>query len=151
VGIALLGEQNKNFKILRNFALVLGISVVAGLCLITLTPLSFIWFNKVSGLSLELTKFARFPAQILSVLPGLTVLISLQRAILVKNSKTTAITIATSIEVLTIFTLLSISTVVFNLIGAIAAALAIMTGRLFANGYLFFPSKKVLRNDLKNI
>ncbi|MEE8603922.1 MAG: hypothetical protein V3S65_01000 [Candidatus Aminicenantaceae bacterium] len=151
VGIALLGEQNKNFKILRNFALVLGISVVAGLCLITLTPLSFIWFNKVSGLSLELTKFARFPAQILSVLPGLTVLISLQRAILVKNAKTTAITIATSIEVLTIFTLLFISTVVFNLIGAIAAALAIMTGRLFANGYLFFPSKKVLRNDLKNI
>jgi len=151
VGIALLGEQNKNFKILRNFALVLGISVLAGLCLITLTPLSFIWFNKVSGLSLELTKFARFPAQILSVLPGLTVLISFQRAILVKNAKTTAITIATSIEVLSIFTLLFISTVVFNLIGAIAAALAIMTGRLFANGYLFFPCKKVLRNDLKNI
>ena len=150
VGIALLGEQNKNFKILRNFALVLGISVMAGLCLITLTPLSFIWFNKVSGLSLELTNFARFPAQILSVLPGLTVLISFQRAILVKNAKTTAITIATSIEVLTIFTLLFISTVVFNLIGAIAAALAIMTGRLFANGYLFIPCKKVLRNDFKN-
>lgn len=147
VGIALLGEHNKNFKILRNFALVLGSSVVAGLCLITLTPLSFMWFNKVSGLTLELTNFARFPAQILSVLPGLTVLISFQRAILVKNAKTTAITIATSIEVLTIFTLLFISIVVFNLIGAIAAALAIMTGRLFANGYLFFPCKKVLQKD----
>ena len=145
VGIALLGEHNKNFKILRNFSLTLGISVVAGLCIITLTPLSFVWFNKVSGLTLELTNFARFPAQILSVLPGLTVLISFQRAILVKNAKTTAITIATSIEVLTIIFLLFTSIVVFNIIGAIAAALAIMTGRLIANGYLFFPCKKVLQ------
>ncbi len=147
VGIALMAEQNKNFKILRNFALTLGISVVAGLCLITLTPLSFIWFNKVSGLTLELTNFARFPAQILTVLPGLTVLISFQRAILVKNDKTTAITIATSIEVLTIFSLLFITTVLFNFVGAIAAALAIMMGRLFANGYLLFPCKKVLQKD----
>jgi hypothetical protein len=144
VGIALLGAQNKNFKILRNFALILGFSVVAGLCLITLTPLSFVWFNKVSGLSVELTNFAGIPARILSVLPGLTVLISFQRAILVKKEKTTPITIATSIEVLTIFLLLVVSIVVFNVIGAIAAALAIMAGRLAANGYLFFPCKKVL-------
>jgi hypothetical protein len=147
VGIALLGEHNKNFKILRNFALVLGFSVVAALSLVTFTPLSFVWFNKVSGLTLELTNFARTPAQILSVLSGLTVLISYQRAILVKNEKTTAITIATSIEVLTIFLLLFISTVVFNFIGAIAAALAIMTGRLFANSYLFIPCAKVLRKN----
>ena len=145
VGIALLGEHNKNFKILRNFAMILGFSVVAALSLVTFSPLSFVWFNKVSGLSLELTNFARIPAQILSVLPGLTVLISFQRAILVKNAKTTAITIATSVEVLMIFLLLFISTVVFNFIGAIAAALAIMTGRLFANGYLSYPCKNVLR------
>ena len=124
--------------------MMLGFSVVVGLCLITLTPLSFVWFNKVSGLSLELTNFASTPAQILSVLPGLTVLISFQRAILVKKEKTTPITIATSIEVLTIFLLLVLSTVVFNMIGVIAAALAIMTGRLAANGYLFFPCKKAL-------
>lgn len=151
VGIVLLGEHNKNFKILRNFALILGFLVVVALCLITFTPLSFVWFNKFSGLTLELTNFARFPAQILSVLPGLTVLISFQRAILVKNAKTTAITIATSIEVLTIFSLLFMTTVLFNFIGAIAAALAIMTGRLFANGYLFFPCKKILQKDLKKM
>ncbi len=145
VGIALMGEQNKNFKILRNFALLVGFSVAAALSLITLTPLSFVWFNKISGLTLELTHFARFPAQILSVLPGLTVLISLQRAILVKNEKTTAITIATSVEVFTIFLVLFTMTVLFHFVGAIAAALAIMTGRLFANGYLFFACKKALK------
>jgi hypothetical protein len=147
VGIALLGKKNKNFKILRDYATILGLSVIAGLCLITFTPLSQVWFNKVSGLSLELTNFARIPARILSVLPGLTVLISFQRAILVKREKTTPITIATSIEVLTIFILLAAFTVGFNIIGAVAAALAIMTGRLVANGYLFFLCNKVLKRE----
>lgn len=146
VGIALIGKNNTHFQALRNYALILGFSLVAGLCLITFTPLSFVWFNKVSGLTLELTQFARFPAQILSILPGLTVLISLQRAILVKNEKTTAITMATSIEVLTIFCLLFVMTVLFHFIGAIAAALAILTGRLLANVYLFFPCKKALQS-----
>jgi hypothetical protein len=144
VGIALMGEQNKNFKILRNYAAILCFSVIAGLCLITFTPLSQVWFNKLSGLSLELTNFARIPARILSVLPGLTVLISFQRAILVKKEKTTPITIATSIEVLTIFLLLAATTVVFGLIGAVAAAISIMIGRLAANSYLLFPCKKAL-------
>jgi hypothetical protein len=144
-GIALLGENNRHFKTLRNFALFLGFSVVATLSLITFTPLSFVWFNKISGLTLELTNFARFPARILSMLPGLTVLVSFQRAILVKNEKTASITIASSIEVFTIFFALFTMTVLFNCIGAIAAALAIMTGRLFANGYLFLPCKKVLQ------
>lgn len=147
VGIVLLGNRNKNFQVLKNFSSILGLSVVAALCFITFSPLSFIWFNKVSGLSLELTEFSRLPARMLSLLPGLTVLISFQRAILVKHAKTTAITIATSVEVLTIFSLLFLTTVFYNFIGAIAAALAIIAGRLGANGYLFFPCKKVLAQD----
>jgi hypothetical protein len=143
-GIALLGEKNENFKMLRNFALLLGISVIGALSLITLTPLSYIWFHKVSGLSLELTQFARLPAQILILLPSLTVLISFQRALLVKNEKTTPITIATSIEVVTIFTILFVAIAVFNPIGAIAASIAFVIGRFCANTYLFIPCKKAL-------
>jgi len=145
VGIALLGEKNENFKMLRNFALLLGISVIGALSLITLTPLSYIWFHKVSGLSLELTQFARLPAQILSLLPSLTVLISFQRALLVKNEKTTPITIATSIEVVTIFAILFVAIAVFNPIGAIAASIAFVIGRFCANTYLFIPCKKALK------
>jgi hypothetical protein len=144
VGIALMGENNKHFKMLRNFAAFLGIAVVVALSLITFTPLSYFWFNKVSGLSLELTQFARLPAQILSLLPGLTVLISFQRALLVKNERTTPITIATSIEVVAIFTILFVTIAVFNPVGAIAAALAYFLGRLCANIYLFNPCKKAL-------
>ena len=145
VGIALMGGNNRNFKMLRNFALFLGIAVVLGLSLITFTPLSHIWFHKVSGLSLELTQFARLPVQILSLLPGLTVLISFQRALLVKNERTAPITIATSIEVAAIFTILFVAIGVFNPVGAIAAALAYVLGRLCANIYLFRPCRKALR------
>lgn len=145
VGIALMGENNRHFKMLRNFAASLGIAVVLALSLITFTPLSYIWFHKVSGLSLELTQFARLPAQILSILPSLTVLISFQRAILVKNEKTTPITIATSIEVVAIFTILFVAIGVFNPVGALAAAIAYVLGRLSANLYLFNPCKKAIR------
>ncbi|MGB6865707.1 MAG: hypothetical protein WBE11_08425, partial [Candidatus Aminicenantaceae bacterium] len=87
---------------------------------------------------------ARLPAQILSLLPSLTVLISFQRALLVKNEKTTPITIATSIEVVTIFTILFVAIAVFNPIGAIAASIAFVIGRFCANTYLFIPCKKAL-------
>ena len=43
VGIALLGEYKSYYK-LRNFAFVLGVTVVTGLGLISFTPLSDIWF-----------------------------------------------------------------------------------------------------------
>jgi hypothetical protein len=144
VGIALMGENNKNFKMLSNFAMALGIAVVLALSLITFTPLSYIWFNNISGLSLELTNFARLPAQIVSLLPGLTVLISFQRAILVKSEKTAPVTIATSIEVVAIFAILFVAIAVFNPIGAVAAATAYVSGRLCANIYLLKPCKKAL-------
>ena len=145
VAIALLGEKNEEFKPLRNFATILGIIVVSLLFIVTFTPLSVIWFNKVSGLSLELTKFAILPARILTIIPGLTVLISFQRAILVNNEKTTPITLATSLEVIIIFITLFFTIEFWNLVGAAAATIAMVIGRLSANVYLFWPGAKVLK------
>ena len=147
VGIALLEKNNKAFKPLRNFAFGLGIVLVCLLSLITLTPFSNIWFHKISGLSSGLAIFAKFPAQIATLLPGLTVLISLQRALLINNKKTKPITIASSIEVIGIFIILFVTIVAFNLIGAIAAIAALVVGRLFANGYLVWPCLKVLKRE----
>jgi hypothetical protein len=147
VGIALLGKNNQTFKPLRNFAFGLGIVLVGLLSFITLTPFSYIWFHKISGLSTELTIFAKFPAQIAILLPGLTVLISLQRALLINNKKTKPITIASSIEVICIFIMLLVTIVTFNLIGAIAAVAALVAGRLLANGYLVWPCLKVLKRE----
>jgi len=151
VSIALLGENNEGYRPLRNFAVLLGFGVTAALSIVALTPLSFLWFHKISGLSLELTGFAVLPTKILTVIPGLMVLISFQRAIMVNNRKTKHVTIATSIEVLTIIVLLSISIRHLNWVGAIAAALSVVIGRLMANTYLFFPSFRMRRGPAQNM
>ncbi len=146
VAIALLGEKNEGYRPLRNFAVLLGVIVVSLLFIVNFTPLAFIWFHRISGLSLELTKFAIFPAQILTIIPGLTVLISFQRAILVNHKKTTPITIATGLEISIIFLSLFLTIKGFNLVGAVAAAIALVVGRLSANGYLFWPGSKILKS-----
>jgi hypothetical protein len=145
VGIALLGPKNKNYIVLRNFAIKLGITVVGSLAAISLTPLSTIWFNIISGLSKELTQFSILPTQIMTILPGLTVLLSFQRSLLISNNKTAPITIATAIEVLTIITILFMNIKFFDFIGIIAATCAFVLGRLLANLYLFFPYYSILK------
>jgi hypothetical protein len=147
VGVALLGRKNENYLLLRNFAIILGISVVLILSIIAFTPLSAVWYLRVSGLSEGMTSFAILPTQILAILPGLTVLLSFQRSLLVNNKKTTHITVATVIEVITIVTILFIAIYWFDLIGIIAAALALLTGRLLANSYLFIPYFTILENQ----
>ena len=135
--VALLGKKNQNYIPLRNFALVLGTVVVGSLSLIAFTPLADTWFRYVAGLSGELTHFAYLPTQIVAILPGLTVLISVQRGILVNNKKTGPITWATIIEVGIIIAVLFISITYMDAIGAVAPACAFTIGRLIANLYLF--------------
>ena len=99
VVIALLGENTENYKILRKFAVILSIGLVGVLLIIAFTPLAYIWFNDVSGLSIELTVFSIIPLKIMAIFPMLTVLISFQRALLVDARKTKYITFATIIRI----------------------------------------------------
>ncbi len=146
VSIALLGENDKGYPCLRKFAVILGISATGGLALIGFTPLAMVWFHDISGLTQELTRFSLTPARILSLLPGLSVLLSFERSIMVNHETTKHITIATAIEILSIFTLLMISIQGLFLVGAIAAAISMSSGRLLANVYLLFPCARALRN-----
>ena len=146
VGIALLGKNNEGYKPLRNFAALLGLAVTGGLAIMAFTPLSYIWFHSISGLSMELNRFAILPTRILTLLPGLMVLLSFQRSVLVNSRETKPITLGTGIEVLSIVTLLLI-TIKLGMIGAIAAALSLFIGRLFANVYLFGPYSRVLKRE----
>ncbi len=147
VGIALMGKGNENYRLLRNFALFLGLTLVSVLALISITPLSSIWYHLVSGLSLELTQFAILPTQILTIIPGLTVLLSFQRSLLVVHKRTKHVTIATLMEVSTILTVLLITIKFLNFIGVIAAAIAFIIGRSMANSYLFGPYFSVLKSE----
>jgi len=134
--ITLMGESRANDQLIKKFALSLGIGLSGLLVFTAFTPLSRIWFAVVSGLSEELTNLALKPLMIMSIFPATTVLISFQRAILVKSGRTSPITTATVIEVIAILAVLYIGVVQLSMIGALAAVSAFVFGRLSANAYL---------------
>ncbi len=146
VFIALLGKKGEGYYMLRNFGLLVGSLSVLILMMITVTPLSKIWFHYISGLSIELTQLSVLPAIIVSVLPGLTFLISVQRAIQVYVRNTSPLTLATVIEVISIIVVLFIGIKIFYLVGVLAAAIAYVTGRILANIYLIKPNRKAVKN-----
>jgi len=136
VNIALIGEKKQNYKMLRNFAVILGFGVLLGLSFIAFSPLARLWFRKVSGLTQELTSLSYLPLKILVLLPVLTIWISFQRGILVHARNTKPITAATSIEFLTIIIVLYVTVLHIRIPGVIAAAGAYLIGKLLANLYL---------------
>ena len=131
--IALLGDHMEHYRPLRNVACTLAIVTSVCLAVIAYSPLSFLWFYDVSGLSIGLTEFAIPPLQILVLLPALSVLLSFQRALLVNARTTKVITSATAIEVAGIAMVLWIAIHYFNAIGVMAAVTAIVLGRICAN------------------
>lgn len=133
VAIAVLARDGGSHRLVVRFAAWLsGLSALA-MALIVYTPLSMVWFRSVSGLSAELTAFALTPARILVLLPALSVMLSLQRAILVHGRNTAPITWATGLEIAGIVAALWLGTTGLNLVGATAAAIAFIAGRLLCN------------------
>jgi len=76
----------------------------------------------------------------MSFFPAMTVLISFQRAVLVKSGNTKSITLGTSIEFATIVLLMLFFIHGTNFWGAISATIAFVMGRIFACLYLMIPS-----------
>ena len=135
VGIALMGQKSGYYK-LRNFAIGIAVSVVAGVSIISFTPLSMIWFQKVAGLSLQLAEFSILPLMLYTIFPATTAWINFQRSLLVYSRNTKPITYATIIEVLGITITLFITIKFLSVFGVIAAVVAYTLGRLCSNIYL---------------
>lgn len=136
VVIALIGDEHEGYSALRRFGLLLGLGVAVGLSLIAWTPLAGVWFRDVSGLTDELAAFALIPTRILAIIPGLTAILSFQRAVLVMRNTTNGITWATIIEVVGVLLVMWVAISFFDVVGAIAAAAALLIGRIGANLYL---------------
>ncbi|MCL7963950.1 MAG: hypothetical protein M8858_00865 [marine benthic group bacterium] len=145
--IALMGERHEHAPELARFGLGLGLAASAGLGLIALTPLAYVWFGTISGLTPELTTLALTPTRVLVPLPAISVLLSYQRAILIKERRTKPITVATAIEVGGIALLFMLSAWGFGLIGVTSAFVAFVGGRLASNLYLAPYSIRVLRHE----
>jgi len=136
VVVALLDQERKYFSQIRNFAVLIATVTVLGLAGIAYTPLGLVWLIDVSGLAPELANFALFPIKILAVFPALSVLLSLQRGTLIHSHQTPPITRATLLEVTTVGIVLTVGIHLFDLIGATAAAIAILSGRIVGNAWL---------------
>ena len=147
--ITMLGSKKEDDRVVYRFATVLGLLLASGLIITAITPLSNLWFSKVSGLSPELTGLALTPLLIMGLFPASTVLISMQRAVLVKSGSTSPITIATIIEVLTIITVLYIGIIHLSAIGVTAAASAFLSGRIAANIYFYFSIRRQRKDGVR--
>jgi hypothetical protein len=145
VVIALMGERFDHLRGILIFAAGLAATVTGGMVLITWTPLSGFWFGTVSGLDPQLTSFALVPARILSVLPALSVVLSVQRALLVVGRRTEAITGATLIELLGIAGFLWLCIHELGLPGATCAGIAYLGGRVLSNTFLMRPIAQLLK------
>ncbi len=144
VVIALIGDKFEYAPQIKSFAIKLA-SITAGtLIIIAFSPLRDLWLEGVSGLSQSLAVFARLPLMIMSFFPAMTVLISFERAILVKNKHTKTITIGTATEFISIIIVLGICIKYFDLVGAVAATISFVIGRMAACAYLFPPVLKAL-------
>jgi hypothetical protein len=136
VNIALIGKGKQNYRVLRNFAVFLGLLVTILITALALTPLADLWLVNVSGLSTELANLSYLPLKIMILLPAFTVLLNFQRSSLIINGTTGPISKATAIELITIIVVLLICVVFLNLIGVVAASLAFIAGKGLSNIYL---------------
>ena len=143
--IALMGEKKEGLKSLLIFAVSLSVILVSVLGLIAFTPLADFWFVTVSGLSESLSEFARLPLMIMFFFPALSVLISVQRGILVSDKNTKPVTMGTTTEFLIIVVTLIILVNFLDLEGAVAATIAFVAGRLAANIYLMSSTSRSMK------
>jgi O-antigen/teichoic acid export membrane protein len=145
VVIALAGEDKGNLNRLLKFAFSLALILVSILGLFAFTPLADFWFITVSGLSIALAEFSRLPLMILFFIPALTILISIQRGLLVLSKNTKPVTIGTTTEFVTIVITLLILINFLDVVGAVAAAVGFVIGRIAANYYLMKPTFRVVK------
>jgi hypothetical protein len=145
VAVALAGrDPRREARIARVAFELAGVSVLA-LGGVLFTPLGFAWFTTVSGLPPSLAAFAIWPARVLALVPALDYVLGLQRAMLVLARQTRIITAATAVEALAIAAVLTAGVGLLDMVGATAAAAAVLAGRL--SGNLFLVARTSVRGD----
>lgn len=136
VAVALTGLRREHEPEIRRVSRLIGGVASAVLALVALTPLSRVWFESLSGLTPAMASFVIGPVRLLLILPALEYLLAVQRSSLILARRTRLVTIGTAIEALGISLTLAVCVGVIDMIGAVAAAIALMVGRVAANVFL---------------
>lgn len=141
VGIALAGGGEAQERAVKHTAGWLAIGASLALSIVAFTPLEVVWFQRISGLSRELAAFVVWPVRVLVLFPALEYLLSIQRARWILSHRTGVITLATAIEAGGLAVALLIGIGWSLMAGAVVGAIAMVTGRLAANLYLYMRSR----------
>ena len=136
VVVALTGRHGERAAEIRRATGFLGTAASGGLALVSLTPLADVWFHSVAGLSPGMAAFAIAPVRVLLLLPALEYLLAYQRGRLILERRTRVVTGGTAIEALGIAAMLAVCVGPLDLVGVLAAAVAMMVGRAGANAFL---------------
>jgi len=147
--IALVGDRFEKFSPMRNFALLLFFSVFCSFSLVVFTGLVTIWYRDICGLSPDLAHFALAPTKILIVLPALEVVMSFQRGLMVAGLTTKPVTLGALIEIVAIVFTLNLAIHSFSMVGALAAAMALVAGRACSILFLLYPNYVLFRTIRK--
>lgn len=143
VGVAYLGMDRTSYPALRKVGQWIVIATTVTLVAITASPLLDLVYGGIYGLNADLVQFARIPTMLLTVLPAVAVLYSLQRSVLIAAHRTLVVTVSTVLELVTICLVMILAINVTPWTGAIAAALAMSVGRVAANSYSAVWSRRI--------
>lgn len=147
VVLALMGERFCNYEKLRKFGRCLAVGATLPLLLIASTPLATVWLERVAGLPPALAAFAVPPLLIQAILPALTLTQAMQRSVLLAGRVTKPISLATALETVSIFVLLLLLLRLAPFSGAVAAAIALVCGRLLGVVFMVRPQRIVLEEQ----
>ncbi len=131
--VAMMSRNPEGRRALVRVARGLAAASMIGLGAIAYTPLAGVWFGTVSGLSDELSAFALWPLRVAAFAPLVDYLLTFQRAIFILARRTRVITLATAVEVMTLVLVLFAGVHLAGMVGALAAMLALVSGRIAGN------------------
>jgi len=152
VVVSLLNSEKGNEidKYLNRFALVLGMILTAGLILLAISPGSFFLYKYAAGLNDELTGFTRIPTIIVSLIPGLSAIISWYRGDLIHKNKTGTIANGTIINSIILIFIILTGPLVFRFPGSIIAAIALTFSMAVETIFLKIRSESTRSQLLKS-
>jgi hypothetical protein len=134
--VALSGEAGENVPAVRRTGALLGAGASLLLAAVAFSPLLGLWYRVVVGLGPELIPVAVVPTRILVLLPALEYALSFLRSRWVLARQTRPVTVATALEAVGLLSGMVFLVVVARLPGTIAAALALLLGRLASCAFL---------------
>ncbi len=145
VGIAFLGDDPKSYPVVRRVAVSITLFTTLVMGLIVFTPLLDVVFVTVFGLEARLAEFARIPAMLMILMPATSATFALQRSVLITAHRTIHVTVAAMLEVGAMGILMTVFVFYTGWTGAVAAATAMVLGRVAANAYAVVASSRVRR------